>query len=222
MAAGLTRDKDNSKKVIVDKETAIVLHGVARVYQRDPKDTSILMTAGDAGREWGHVIMSGVMKNYLEKILPQATIISLAADTFNTDAEIQKACGYLHYHPQVDLVKTAVRGWHGRRTMWLWRKRLKHFRLNHRVRVEMLPMPSEAGLKERLREIPAFLWNWWCLFRERCWMKRYSETWRFCDGCLSYTPHQDNFHTLERPQYRCSFCGSLQINRKDAALVPRH
>lgn len=195
----------------VGRETELACLKAIQIWLKN-RSAIIIATAGRS-KKFNNVVMSLVMKWYLQERLPasEVRILSLMADAFNTDGEVRKLRDYIAQNPQINRVIVAVKWWHAPRVWWLMRYRFWEGNLRG-IKIRIPWCRSEASPLAWLKEIAANAVNFFYLLWERRSLRRNQEKWRYCDSCEKYTRHWDCQDKKTDPginirYYQCSDCG---------------
>ena len=134
-------------KLSCDRAVQLALH--------NPKNSTIVVTAGNAGSRWCGTMMSGVMAKYIKSIAPEVKITEACADSFNTFGEMKKLAQMVSKMHKIEIV-LAVKNWHAPRAKFLLKFWLWKYGCNHPVSISTYPqpVPSKILLQEYIGAWP--------------------------------------------------------------------
>ena len=174
---------------MVGPETAIACNRAIALWKHlSLEERWVAVAAGDAGKEWDHVIMSTIMADYI-KMASHDMIkpIQLLAKTFDTDGEVLAIRDHLGSDRNIKKVIAVVKWWHAPKVEKLLEQRLIEVGLLG-VQIEISECPSHTprvyAWAYMIATIPK---DFLRLFRERWQMWRNGEKWKWCKESSSYT-----------------------------------
>jgi hypothetical protein len=163
VACDLARAADG--KVIVGQETRIACDQAILLCKGSCSDyRKIIVTAGKASHYDG-VVMSSVMKDYIQTRYPEAQVVALEGSPFNTDGEVKALAAYVQATTPHAEIYVCNKWWHMFRTLMLIGIRFPEAELGTDG-VSPAYCHSNAGLRPMVTEIPkALVTLAWFLFK---------------------------------------------------------